>query len=241
MKNRILLCSLASLLIFSCKKSDTKKDEVALPTKAETKAQYDNTSFGVYKGVIVGSTGFIVFRINNGDNVVKGFLSIDGKNDTLSTTQTLVAGQPITDVEFTGRISSMTLNADADGRNAEISNIRIDGHNNVGGVIFHEQSTKQVFCYEGKITGSLNGTINFTTIAADSRDTAYTYSIAKFVNNDTLYIGQSGLKNNKIISVAYGGMYPYIFNGTVENANLNGTWFDAMQVNKGTFSCVRTY
>lgn len=240
MKKTLVLCTLASMLIFSCTKPTTNEN-TSLPAKAETKPQYDNTSFGVYKGVIVGSTGSIVFRINNGDNVVKGYLSIDNKKDTLSTTQTLVAGQPIVNVKFTGRISSMTLNADADGRNSEISNIKIDGHTKVAGVIFHEQSTKQVFCYEGKLTGNLSGTINFTRIAADSKDSAYVSAIAKFSNNDTLFVSRGGFANNITTCISYSGATPFIFTGKMESGNLNGTWFDFTQKNKGSFSCVRTY
>ena len=80
MRNKFLLICALVFSIYSCGKSKTETNS-SFATKAETKPQFDKSSFGVYKGVIVGSSGYIVFKINNGDNVVKGFLKIDGKED----------------------------------------------------------------------------------------------------------------------------------------------------------------
>lgn len=61
MKNTILFLLFSTILIFSCSKLDDKTSN-QFPTNAETKPQCDNTSFGVYKGVIIGSSGYIVFE-----------------------------------------------------------------------------------------------------------------------------------------------------------------------------------
>src|SRR6185312_5029597 len=103
--------------------------------------------------------------------VLKGYLTIDHTKDTLSTTQTLVAGQAINNVNFTGRISSMTLSVNADGSNATLSNISIVGHNNVTIFIIHKNSTKQVLCYEGTYSGNLSGTFNCARVGVNDGDT----------------------------------------------------------------------
>ncbi len=237
-----LLCSLATLLIFGCGKPDTKLSNNNLSAEAETKPQYDNTSFGVYKGVIIGSSGYIVFRINNGDNVVKGYLTIDDKKDILSTTETLVAGQPIKNVRFTGNFSSMTLNANADGNSAWLSDIKIDGHpDDVAAIIFHENSNQQVSSYEGKISGDLSGTINFNRIA--NNDT--TFSIMKFKNNPFVYYGY-GYRwpvSNDTIQFNFFDENPgyYEFKGILKNDQINGTWKNEVNGKNGSFSSVRTY
>lgn len=239
MKNIILLLFFPTVLIFSCSKTDNKPSN-QLPDKAETKPSFDNTSFGVYKGVIIGSSGYIVFRINNGDNVAKGDLTIDGRKDILSTTQTITAGQPIVNVKFTGSFSSMTLNASADGNNARITDIKIDGHpGDVTGIVFHENSAQQVFSYEGKISGSLSGTINLNRITGN--DT--TFSIMKFTNNPTVYYGHSyNISTDSIGFNFYDIGAPYYkFQGKWGSDSFNGSWSDENNTNKGTFSSTRTY
>jgi hypothetical protein len=239
MKNTNLLLLFATILIFSCGKPSNKADS-QLPSKAETKSQYDNTSFGVYKGVIIGSSGYVIFRINNGDNTAKGELTIDGRKDILSTTQTITSGQPIVNVKFTGSFSSMTLNAGPDGNNASITDIKIDGHpDDVAGIIFHENSTQQVFSYEGKISGTLSGTINFNRITGN--DT--TFSVMKFNNDPTVYYGIG--YNISTDSVGFNfyniGSPYYLFEGRWGSNGLSGSWSDEKGINKGTFSSARTY
>jgi hypothetical protein len=56
----------------------------------------NNTSNkGVYKGVVVGSTGTIKFDIANGGTTVTGTLVLDGVTINLTTTNTVTSGQCI--------------------------------------------------------------------------------------------------------------------------------------------------
>jgi hypothetical protein len=225
------------IALFACSKSDTASTQppnTGLATASETKAQYNNTSFGVYKGVVIGSTGTIVFKINNGDNIVKGYLVIDNTKDTLSTTQTLVAGQAINNVRFVGRISSMALSVNADGSNASLSNIIITGHNNVAIFIIHENSTKQVFCYEGTYSGNLSGTLNCTRVGENNGDTAYV--LAKV--NDSLVVQGFGQVNNNSINIRLAA--PFAIQGSFSGNNFNGTW-SWTNIGTGTFACNRTF
>lgn len=232
----VLLIAAFAIALFACQKSyTTTTPDPGLATAPETKAQYNNTSFGVYKGVVVGSTGTIVFKINNGDNVLKGYLTIDNTKDTLSTTQTLVAGQAINHVTFTGRISSMTLSVNADGSNATLSNISITGHNNVTVFIIHENSTKQVFCYEGTYSGNLSGTFNCIRVGVSNGDTAYV--LAKRVN-DTLVVQGFGQVINNSTTIRLST--PFVIQGSFSGNNFNGTW-SWTNIGTGTFACNRTF
>jgi len=232
----VLLTAASAIVLFACQKSynTTTPTATGLATASETKAQYNNTSFGVYKGVVIGSTGTIVFKINNGDNLLKGYLAIDNIKDTLTTTQVVVAGQPINNVNFTGRISSMTLSANADGSNAIVTNINITGHNNVAVLIIHENSTKQVFCYEGTYSGNLSGTLNCARVGANEGDTAYV--LAKI--NDTLVVQGFGQVTNNSINISLAT--PFVIQGSFSGNNFNGTWTWA-GIGTGTFACNRTF
>jgi hypothetical protein len=231
----VLLIAAFTIAVFACQKSNTMTTpDTGLATAPETKAQYNNTSFGVYKGVIIGSTGTIVFKINNGDNVLKGYLTIDNTKDTLSTMQTVVAGQAINNINFTGRISSMTLSANADGNNAIVTNVSITGHSNVAVLIIHENSNKQILCYEGTYSGNRSGTLNCVRVGANNGDTAYV--LAEI--NDTLKIQGYAQVSNNSTTITVGT--PFVIQGSFSENNFNGTW-SWTGIGTGTFACNRTF
>ena len=181
-------------LMTACEKSNSEKEDkhpAGVPTTPETKPQYNNTSFGVYKGVVLGSTGILIIRINNGDNEIKAYLTIDNQKDTLSNTQTLIPGQAIVNLQFVGRISSMSLSANADGSEAQINNLTIVGHPNASAIVVHENSTHQVLLYEGTFSGDISGRINFIKVGTSPRTEPVDY-IAK-ASTDNYFIRGRGL------------------------------------------------
>lgn len=249
MKKTLFLLATITSIFISCNKSKTdSSSNSSLPSSPETKPQYDNTSFGVYKGIIVGSSGYIIFRINNGDNIVKGYLVIDNQKDTLTTTANITLGQSLINVPFVGKISSMNVSANSDGSNASLSNIRINGHNNVTGFIIHEASTKQIMCYEGTFTGTQSGIINVTRAGLTVNDT--TYFLAKVQNNidDTLYFGKGGCDHysDTVRASLFGINYyraqfePVVGFYNDNTKTFSGTWKSQVYGN-GEFVTHRTY
>lgn len=241
---------LLPLILVSCKKSETKPVESGFPSAAETKPQYNNTSFGVYKGVVIGSVGTIVLKINNGDTVIRGYLSIDNVKDTLSTTQQVAAGQPIVNLNFTGRISSMTLSANADGSNALLSNLIIAGHPNATALIVHENSNQQVLCYGGTFSGDLNGTICFVKVGTPIRSAPVNF-LAK-ISIDTFFLKGNCIPETDSSRAHTHYMYDLgnpvrTFSGypTFSNTNVTGPWVSFFPPTnstfRGTINCVRTY
>ena len=240
MRNKLLLICALALTIYSCGKNKTDKDN-GLPSTAETKQKFDNTSFGVYKGVIVGSSGYIVFRINNGDDVVKGTLKIDGREDVLTTKEKLIAGQKISNVLFTGSFSSMKLSADADGRNAQLTDIKIQGHSHVGAYITHENSNVPVSLYEGTFTGNASGIINYTKVGTAPTDSIFT--LMKIANDTMLFTGV-GYNSDQLHLTVWPYNTTMKFTGTkmpsTGEQKSEGDWY-LEDVKGGTFMIKRTY
>jgi len=243
--NALLLFGLSTIIFFACQKSNTSNESNngnngnGTSTTALTKPQYDNTSFGVYKGVVIGSSGTIFFRINNGDNIAKGYLNIDNKWDTLSTGTTIVSGQPLINVVFTGHFSSMTLNANADGSHANLTAIQITGHSNPTIFIIHENSTKQIYCYEGTFNGSSTGILNCARAGENNGDTAYI--LTKITADTSLANGFGQVTNNSIATNLYRDLaVTFVIQGNFSGNNFTGTWSWA-NIGTGAFTCTRTY
>ena len=229
-------------ILFACHKSGTTPVPPGngSSTTLGTKAQYNNSSAGVYKGIVIGSTGTITFTINNGDNVVKGFLNIDNQKDTLSTTTTIISGQPLINVVFTGRLSSMTLNANADGSHANLTAIHITGHSNPTIFIIHENSTKQVYCYEGTFSGNSAGILNCARVGQNNGDTAYV--LTRITGDTSLSNGFGQVTNNSTAINLYRDLaVTFAIQGSFSGNNFSGTWSWAAVGGNGTFACTRTY
>src|SRR5690606_7050876 len=108
------------------------------------------------------------------------------------------------------------------------------------------KSTQQVFCYEGTLTGSRQGTFNAIKVSparGDTSDGSLTV-IARF-DQDTLYTGHGVLYDNTINAKLYN--FPvyrdagFIINGRADKDQFNGTWDFKEVYGTGSFTSVRTY
>ena len=124
-------------------------------TSKETKAELDNTNFGLYKGVIVGSSGTIRMEINNGDVLtpLRIDFNINNRGEMMFPSSTFTKGEAIVDATFTGYSSSLTFSVDADGKNPVISNFYVEGHDTVMAIVYKEKSKDVVTCFEGTFEG----------------------------------------------------------------------------------------
>lgn len=236
---RVSLSAITAFLLFllSCSK-DKEPSNLPISDNPEAKVAYDNNSFGVYKGVIIGSTGIIKLVINNGDNLVRAYITIDEHTkDTLTSTAPFTSGQAITNASFTGRISTMTFSVNANGTNPNIVSITIQGHSNVTGLLLKETSTQIVRCYEGTYTGhnsggdTSDGIFNCATIGSSIigivRETATGYT--DVVNG--------GIANGNI--TAHGTVSTgATFSGTISTMECKGTWINGTY--SGAWTGVRT-
>lgn len=247
MKNQLPAWLLALVVLCSCGKRTEPDAPVGFPSQAETNPPFNNTNFGVYKGVLIGSSGHIIFRINNEQNEIKGFLSIDGRKDTLSTAQTVRLNQPIVDMKFAGRFSSLTLNVDARGLTPVLSSIRIDGHpGSIFALLTHENSDQLMTTYEGTFGAGGKGTIVLLHGDRNVGDTTGVLHVAlRFTDNDPVLFA----KNIPVIKKSFGSIVfgpdlesaKVVVSGTMQQTAFTGQWKFTDKVGSGRFSGKRTY
>lgn len=163
----IIACT---VVLASCKKSKNEKEESYICTTCsqtpEAKSANDNSSKGIYKGVIIGSSGTIKFDIaNTSSNSITATMVIDGTTVTLTTTTAWNAGQLYV-APFKGTLNgqevTITFSVGASGSGATITSATIPGHANAIFSIAKETSTALVRCFEGTYETSDNkkGTFN---------------------------------------------------------------------------------
>jgi len=170
-----VLLAIAVTGFFACKKNS--KDEPAQqqqqqPYKCATCSATpdalpanDASSKGVYKGIIIGSTGTVKFSVMNGTNDIQATLVIDGQTVTLTSSVSWTNGQPYV-APFTGTLNgqqvSITFSVKVDGGSPTITASNIPGHPNAVFTLVKETSNALVECYEGtyNTTKPETGTFN---------------------------------------------------------------------------------
>ena len=252
MKKTILFLAIASMAVFTDCKDDDGTDEQ--PTAStETTAEFDSSNFGLYKGVIVGSSGTVKIQINNGNNDAKADIVIDGRSETLTCSATLTNGQAINNVAFAGTSSSFTFSVGANGSNPSITNFVIQGHDDVSAVVIKETSANAVAAYEGTSVGDMEhrGVFNvvrnsntYSTIVK-SND-GVTFNFSGTINADGSFSGQHKISNYQPDFLDYSFPLEFKYSGSFSGNQLSGTWsneFDAgagPSTNSGTFSGTKT-
>lgn len=200
-------------------------------TTPEAKAEYNTSSGGVYKGVIVGSTGTIALYLHNTGTEVSALVAFDGKNATLTSTALSgwTPGQPITNALFTGTIDGETVQAlfsvEANGQNPSVQ-VMIPGHTVVV-AIYKETSTALIRNFEGTYSGGDQGIFNMV-IVGDQ------YSIVSDGGGQPM---EATLVNGKVDYNQNGLEIKGEFNG---NDQIDGTWKDNNNVKEGTWTGNRT-
>lgn len=236
-KNSILgiLLSLIGLFIISCSNNDDSILEGdVLSESPEAIAQFDNSNFGIYKGVFVGSSGTIVVNINN-DNSVSANLVIDGTTYLFATNQIIQENLP-TIINFTSGNNSFTFSVSLDGSNPQIYNVSIEGHPNATILLVKETSSMLVELFEGTYAGNDNnqelGTFNAVVsenvmiVLAYSSTYGVFYTAAGVINGQTI----SGLTSTGTS-----------FTGNVNDDDMSGTWNNNQSNENGIWSATRTY
>jgi len=173
---RLLLSSVllpviaAFFMLNGCKKKEDEKPATpttpaytctTCTTTPEAKAANDNTSKGIYKGVIIGSSGTIKFDLANGDSTIKAYMTIDGTAVTLTAAVKWSAGASYVS-SFTGTMNgspvSITFSVNPDGTSPTVTASDIPGHPNATLEIAKETSAGLLKCYEGTYKNTTKGT-----------------------------------------------------------------------------------
>jgi hypothetical protein len=229
MKRSLPATTIATLLfIASCSKSNDDNPQSEKPT---AKAGYDNSNYGYYKGVFVGSTGTVVVNIYN-DNALSAYFKVDGEDYNFTTTQTVQEGDGTT-LNFVSGSNSFTFTVDGNGTRPTITNLVMNGHPNAATLLAKETSTVLVKCYEGTYTGDEDGIFNAL---------IYNNQIKAFAKSLTFYdtYEVDGTVSNNQIDASGTVNTSSVFKGTISGNNLSGTWED-IPYSKGNWSATRTY
>jgi hypothetical protein len=166
----MLLFCVAILTITSCKKKDDNKTTptytcTTCVTKPDALAANDASSKGIYKGVVIGSSGTIKFDISNNNSTITATMVIDGTTVQLTSNVTWTNGQSYI-APFTGTLNgaAVTINfkVDANGGNPIVTSADIPGHPNATFDLVKETSNALIECFEGtySTTEPETGTFN---------------------------------------------------------------------------------
>jgi hypothetical protein len=169
MKRIIFICSILffAVIFAGCKKNDTTLDYkcTTCKTTADALVANDASSKGVYKGIVIGSTGTIQFNILNGSTTITAVMVLDGVTVNLTAALTWAAGVSYV-APFTGTLNgaaiSITFKVDANGGNPIITASNIPGHPSAQFNLVKETSISVIECFEGtyETTKPESGTFN---------------------------------------------------------------------------------
>lgn len=219
---RWLICLVWVVVLAACSESPTAPVS-AFSNKAEALATEDTKSGGVYKGVIVGSSGFFSVVLQKGLKVVN--VTLDGESRSLATTSIpdWVSGEPIKNAAFVSGDWEAIFSVGADGGKPSIT-FSFPGHPNAQVTIIKEISTAVVRAYEGTYTGTSSGTWNFViqgpVLSGVSRKADGSASLEFFGLVDG---------NNIVLNTISGS-------GTIAVDNVTGVWSDPATSGSGTWS-----
>lgn len=168
LKATVLFVGAIMLFSTSCKK-DKKSDPAYTCTSCvktpDALAVNDNSSKGIYKGIIIGSSGTIKFDLMNGGNTITAVMVIDGVTVNLTANVQWTNGNAYV-APFTGTLNgqAVTINFSvaANGTSPAIVSSNIPGHPNATFSLVKETSTGLIECFEGtySTTAPENGTFN---------------------------------------------------------------------------------
>jgi hypothetical protein len=198
----------------------------------EANAAYDNTGQGIYKGVLIGSSGTIKFDIANNGTTITAVIVIDGKSVTLTASGTYLPASGFQG-GFSGTLDGGTIVIPFNVSNTgtvTIGTPTIPGHPDVIFGIYKEKSNQIVQAFEGTYTGGDGGTFNLV-FRKNEDGSGVWYAISRPLEG--LFQGELGLDSKMI-----GGGGNVVINGTVSGDNVKGQWTNGVIV--GTWKGKRT-
>lgn len=150
------LVLLIIIVVFtSCSKDGDNSSTYVCETCVSTPdalAANDVSAKGVYKGIVVGSSGSLFINIQNGANTITGTMVLDGTSIALTSNVTYVDGQAYV-APFTGTYNgspiSITFSVGLSGASPTVISSDIPGHPNAVFTLYKETSTSLIEAFEG--------------------------------------------------------------------------------------------
>ncbi|RYY41428.1 MAG: hypothetical protein EOO08_02130 [Chitinophagaceae bacterium] len=230
-----LLMLLVTGVLFSCKKKETETQtpySCATCTRTpQAAAAHDNSSKGIYKGVLIGSSGTVLFNIDNAGTGITAVMVIDGVSVNLTSSISWVSGQPYV-APFTGTLGGqpVTLNFSVglSGGTPTVTSSSIPGHPNAVFTIVKETSTNMVECFEGQFRGTDTGVFNLVLSRSAG---AWFARVRNTGNNSTDELSGAVSASGSLSGVSGSGstnvtgtINAHVISGNWSNSSGNGTW-----------------
>jgi hypothetical protein len=209
-----------------CKKDSKKADSgtykcASCTTTPEAKTANDASSKGIYKGIVIGSTGAIKFDVQNGGTLIKAYLTIDGINAEL-TSNVAWQGPESYLAPFTGLLNGQAItihfSVGMGGSSPIVTSSSIPGHPNAQFVLVKETSAALIECYEGTYHTSKpeDGTFNIILSRSLNKWSGIARENGKIETDDI----NGKIVNNKLIEDNGTTI------GTLANDEINGSFND---------------
>lgn len=224
-----IIILLGLLILHSCSNCDPSADE-KLPNESIAKTAYNNSNFGIYKGILVGSSGIVLINLNN-NSTTNALLTIDGVRHEFNAIEQVTEHQS-TPIRFTKNNDSFDFMVGENGENPTILNCNFKNYPQVKIQVAKEQSSSPIKCYEGRYTGADAGVFNFY---IDEKGRIYGMAKSKY-DDDTLPLKGSLYSQNTITgTIITDGQ----FEGTISSNYYEGSW-QKSQENSGIWLANRT-
>jgi hypothetical protein len=240
-----------------------------LPTASQASPSYDNSSYGIYKGVTINaqdSAATFALHISNDGKLVYGLEYMNAVlRDSLIRyvvdSATMYIRQPLqpdSSVVPAGRRlytifqsynpfkanATIQFGVEADG-SAPVTTVSLNANQTLNAVM-KERSDKQVYCYEGSYTGSAavpSAGVDSGRIAFVATSDSLIVIQASITSPQFFPAARAAITNNQFNIVATDGLgnVNFIFTGSISGNSCMGTWVRGNYPNStGTFTAHRT-
>ena len=171
---KAMLVLFTFIFAVSCKKSSNDQDSSTCTncaTSPDAKPANDASSKGVYKGIVIGSSGTVMFDVLNGGSSITATLAIDGITSIL-TSDVEWSSDAAYVGNFTGTFNGnavrVSFSVQPDGSNPVVTAASIPGHPNAVFTVVKETSSNLIECFEGKYTTTAPETGTFNLLLSRS-------------------------------------------------------------------------
>jgi hypothetical protein len=220
MKMKILtIVMLAGLFLAGCSDDDGPYVCSSCSDSPDALAVNDASGKGIYKGVVIGSSGTIILDIANSDATITGVLVIDDEEIELTADGVFDGGF---EGYLYGTISSendvsIGFYTNSTGSEYEIWSVTIPGHPDAFVGVIKEYSDQLVEIFEGTYSGDESGTFNMVVLRDDDSGEWYAAT-----DGETFFEGEIdggevvGIDDDQQIVIA----------GTLSGDSASGQWED---------------
>jgi uncharacterized protein with FMN-binding domain len=231
MKAKIVLIGMFSLLVWSCGDDDEAaykcKDCVNTP---EALAANDASGKGIYKGLVIGSSGTLKINMANNGSTIDAVLVLDDETIELTTEATYDVANGF-DGHFFNTAEEIEIGfyVSGDGSEAYVYYMDIPGHPDAIIEVAKEKSNALVKVFEGEYTGSASGAFNMLVQNSEW----------EVVTNDGFYFYGS-IASSGEISCDDGDCQSIDVTGTIKGDIAKGSWESNFDSEKGSWDTKRT-